>query len=854
MRRGAVGRAIARVLCIVLAIVGIIPFAGAAVVRSPWARAWAVRESSRVLKEQGIVATYSVGVRFWPLSVELTNISVASNDGGAPLVATPRIRVKPRVLPLLSGKLEIDEIEIDAPRIRAVVRDGKLVSFDLPKSQSNAPSEPVTRAPFDVFAITDAEIDLDIDGSRLLAHEVDADVTADPSATHGSLAVEVAARIATATFRRTRKTGDAADPTIVTDDDILCGLDGRVRYEDGAITVHRLVAQGSADLDPTPDSTPSCDLPHADKRRVELSLSHLDVVLPKNPGDLPHVDGQAKVRLPLGLVERAAALPETDGWFEVDVEGRFADDTTIPDLSGHISAHDIRIAQFKFAQSIESDVVVRRNVVTSPKTTVLIGDGTVVLTDTVVEPLSPGAVLKKTRLDATGASFTSLLRDLGIHPHAHVGWAIREVHVPIITGTFAPLHLDGDFTARTGDFGVYDRPATDVARVRLFGFTTADIAAHLAVRPDGVKFQAAHVKVGKDSDITGGFVSLGFHNDIHVEVGDAKVDLSDISPLGPVPISGHAELKAEVGGRFEHPEPSGTIVSMQALKIADVTFGDLSGGKAKVDVEKTVVDISDLKARKGTSDYFVPTAKLDFGRPSGGVAIDAVATTPSFGVDDLLSMFALDKDPRFDGIAAHFSTDAANVHVAMGGPEDKCGGVHLRPNEAALHRRHALRRVVRARRRRRRPHVGRSRRGDRGGRSRRPLVRPHEGDVGQRQRRQRARIRVDSPRRRAQRTRHRRQPADLARRFTRSVRASDRRAPQRRRAGPREPRRFYAELRVHHQIAGRRDAAPRTRRPVRRLAAPRDDDADPAAVGADGAGHRLRPPGRRRVRSGEVCA
>jgi translocation and assembly module TamB len=673
-RRGAVGRAIARALCVVFAIVGLLPFAGAAVVRSPWARAWAVRESSRLLQEHGIVAKYSVDVRFWPLSIELTDVSVASNDGGAPLVATPRVRVKPRVLPLLSGKVEIDEITIDAPRIRAVVRDGKLVSFDLPKTDTSTPSPPPTKAPFDVFAITDAEVDLDIDGSRLLAHEVDADVTADPSATRGSLAVEVAARIATATFRRTRTSGDPARPVVATDDDILCGLDGRVRYEDGAITVHRLVAQGAADLDPAPGSTPSCDLPKSDKRRVELSLSHLDVVLPKNPGDLPHVDGQAKVRLPLGVIERAASLPETDGWFEVDVEGRFADDTAIPDLSGHLSAHDIRIAQFNFAKSIESDVVVRRNVVTSPKTTILVGDGTVVLTDTVVEPLSPGAVLKKTRLDATGASFASLLRDLGIHPHAHVGWAIREIHVPIITGTFAPLHLDGDFTARTSDFGVYDRPSIDPSRVRLFGFTTADIAAHLAVRPDGVKFQAAHVKVGKDSDITGGFVSLGFRNDIHVDVGDAKVDLEDISPLGPVPISGHAEMKAVVAGRFEHPEPSGTVISMQALKIADVSFGDLSGGKVKVDVDTTVVDIAELKAKKGTSDYFVPTAKLDFGRPSGGVAIDAVATTPSFGVDDLLSMFALDKDPRFEGISARFSTDGANVHVAMGGPEDKCGG------------------------------------------------------------------------------------------------------------------------------------------------------------------------------------
>ena len=158
-----------------------------------------------------------------------------------------------------------------------------------------------------------------------------------------------------------------ADGSTASDDDALCSVDGRVRVEPGAILVRRLEGVGSADLDAAPGTTPRCDLPADDKRRVELSLGHLHVLLPTGATKLPYFDGHVRARAPVALAERAASLPETDGWVGVDVDVRYGDDTILPDLGGTLEAHDIRLAQYSFAQELHSQLTVRRNVVVEPR-------------------------------------------------------------------------------------------------------------------------------------------------------------------------------------------------------------------------------------------------------------------------------------------------------------------------------------------------------------------------------------------------------------------------------------------------------------------------------------------------------
>ena len=60
-RRRDWGRVLARVFCVIFAIVGLVPVGLTFVTRSAWAQKWAARETERILREQGIAVEPSFG-------------------------------------------------------------------------------------------------------------------------------------------------------------------------------------------------------------------------------------------------------------------------------------------------------------------------------------------------------------------------------------------------------------------------------------------------------------------------------------------------------------------------------------------------------------------------------------------------------------------------------------------------------------------------------------------------------------------------------------------------------------------------------------------------------------------------
>ena len=681
----------ARMVCVLFASIGILPLAATALARSPLLNAWAARESSKVLSAQGLHASYAIEVHLWPLELELSNVRIDSSDGGKPALTSDRLSARPRLFPLLAGKLAIDQIDIDQPSIRIVLKDGELqnLPIKLPKSDPSAPSKPF-HSPVSVFAVTGAAVDVTVDDMHLVASEVDVDVTTEEDSDLGS-SFEIATRIGRASFHRSRIEDRSGTPLLAVDDDTLCSLEARVRYEPTMLLVRRFNAQGSADLEPAGDSAPRCNLPADDKRRVEVSLSHLRVLFPEktaaesaaasasasasgsasgSAGEtkmaLPRVDGHVRLRAPVGLAERAANLPETDGWVGFEGDLRYAEDTTLPDVNAHIEAHDLRLDKYRFAKEIQSDIVVQKNVITSPKTIVHIADGVATLTDIEVEPLAKGIPIR-TRLDASGVSFFALMRDLGISQHPHVAWDIRELHVPSFKGTILPLHLDGDLTGKTANFSVADIAQDDPRHARIIGFREATLATHVAVRPAALEFQQVRSQLDRSS-IEGGYVSIGFHNDLKVDVALAKVDLADITPLGAIPLAGQAVVEAHVSGLFSNPHLEADA-SIQSFVLGGTPFGNVNAGH--VTFEGETVDLRNVKAQKGKSAYELPTARLDFGGKAN-MQMDAIATSSALGLRDFFAIFAMDDDPRFEQLDASIATHA-NLHVALGGPEDVCG-------------------------------------------------------------------------------------------------------------------------------------------------------------------------------------
>ncbi len=670
-KRGDWVRVFARVLCVLLAIAGLVPVGIGLVVRTGWVRRIAVGETRKVVKQSGVDANYDIELHVWPVSVTLRNIRVEASDGGTPFLTVRRATLRPKLFGLLAGKVVIDQIELDQPNARIVFAAGKLQNLALSLPET-APSPEPFKAPFSVVSASEAEVDVDIDGVHVMGHEIDADVTSD-DAFKGGAAFEVALRVARATARRVRTLAPIPGAThgeAAVDEDVLCRIDARARIEPKRVFLRRLETFGAADLDPAEESALGCEVAKNDKRYVEVALGHFAIGLPQHEGELPSLDGHVRFRAPLGLVNRLPGAPDVDGWVSLDAELRYTSETPIPDVSGRLEAGGVRVTRYSFARSLQSDFAVRRSVFTSPFTTVEIADGTAEIRDLEVQPLVKGIPIKVARLDATKVNFASLMQDLMVSKKPHVAWDLDEVHVGNFRGTIAPLWFDADLTAHTSNFAIYDAAVDSPSKARATGLREGHLVGKVAVRPHALEFHQLQVRT-THSTLENALVSIGFEEVIRVDVERGKVDIADFSPLGKVAMSGVADIgKVNLAGAFRDPHLEGEIHSIEGFVIGDLPFGNVTGGH--VALHQLTLDLRDVRTQKGKSNVELTTGQLDFGG-AAGMRMDAQVASKNLDLRDFFNVFKLDEDPRFVELEATIETNA-RMHLVLGGPEDVCGG------------------------------------------------------------------------------------------------------------------------------------------------------------------------------------
>lgn len=659
-------RGLARVLCGILAIAGFLPIGLGVFVRTQWAKDLATSKTREIVATLGIDARYELDLRLWPLSVTVSNVRVEATDGGTPFLTAKKATARPRIFGLMAGKVMIDQIEVDQPQARVVLKDKKLANLKLELPAEEKKAAKPSRAPFSVVSTSEATVDVTVDDKHVVAREIDADVTVDEDAEGGD-AFEIALRLAEAKTRIPR--GDAVD------DDTLCKIDGRARIENKKILVRRFEAHGSADMDPLPDTGLGCDLPKTDYRRVELELGHFAVTLPEKEGGYPNLEGHVRARAPVPLVGRSGPdAPLTEGWAGVDVEMRYTPETVIPDLTGKVELHDIRVKRFNFAKNVNVDLAIRRGVVAVPFLALDIAESQTEIHDVEVRPLESDIPIKVGRVDVKNANFTSLLRDFHIHPRPFVGWDIHEVHVTDFKGTANPLKLDGELVGRTSNFAVYDRPAKEVAtRERIIGVPDAALGGKLEVRPKGFSFANMTVTTPK-SVAHGATVMIGYHEELLIDVPTAKIDLAEMSPLGNVVMSGIAEPKVHITGTAGDPMLEGET-TIKDFVMGNIPFGDVLQAKISSDIGNVKVDLADVKAKKGRSIYEMSTGRLDFKKPAKMV-LEAQVSSKALNIRDFFSLFHLEDDPRLEQLDGWLDTNA-RMRLVLGGPEDKCDGGFL---------------------------------------------------------------------------------------------------------------------------------------------------------------------------------
>jgi translocation and assembly module TamB len=678
-RRRDLGRALALVLSVLFAVIGAVPLAFGALARTERVRVWAAAETARLLRDElGVTASYRLRVEPWPLRLALEDVEVPSNDGGGPFLAAERVDVRPRIFSLLGGRLDAGEIEIVAPRVRAVVRAGVLVNVDyrLPKTEKKTTK---TEPPALALGLTDGHVDLTIDDLRLITREVDLDLGVEPRAGGGPLgaAIDVALRVGSGSLARVRAVpGRPFEQAI--DEDRLCRLDLRARVVDDEIVVRRFSLEAAVDLDPALGTAPACVLPRDDWRRLEVELGGVRVqgALALATGTstrLPSARGRVHLALPLPVVHRFLSLPHVTGQLRFD--GTVAHDgrALLPEVEGALRLVEPGIDGKLFSSTIDGQLRVDAESVTLADALARWANGEVRIPHAEVRPLEPGVPIETGPIDVKGVDLPGLLRDLGVHPRTHVSWTLSEAHFEGFSGTLSPLSLESPLDVATRDFAIYTRPTYHPQKKRMMGVREGTVKGTFKVTPEAVLLSQMQVDTGRSK--LRASVSLGFKNLLGVDVYDgATLDLADITPLVDIPLAGKARLRVNVAGPFDHPVLRGE------LSVTDFMFGGFPIGDvetAKVFFEPLDVVLTDARVKRGESVVRVPELKLDF---DAGAAVLADAKVETVGasleVSDLFHMLRFDEDPRWEGIAGRVA-GTARIHYALDGREDRCGGGYL---------------------------------------------------------------------------------------------------------------------------------------------------------------------------------
>ncbi|MFZ5890811.1 MAG: translocation/assembly module TamB domain-containing protein [Myxococcota bacterium] len=663
-------RLLARILCAVFGVIGVLPLGAGLFLELGPVQRWAATETARVLKEQlGLEASYDVRVHLIPLRLRVENLVVPASDGGSPALVVERVSVSPRLFSLLAGRLDVGEVEIESPRARLVIEQGEIknVRYRLPKPQ--AKQAKATSSPFGAFSVNDGRFVIDVDGTHIDTGAVDVDVFAEAGP-----AFELMLSGSGATVARARKpmgSGVPEDAPLAHDADSLCRLELRARIENGELLIRRLSVLGVADLDPAEGAAPSCEIGSNAVGRVALRLSQLRASL-GSEGKKPYLAGHVVVRTPLAILNRFVKTLPLAGWAGFSGDIRYDATSRLPEVQGRVSGGGIALERYRLASELGVDLQITRDVVRIPRYEMVFADGHVLAQNGRIEPFAPGTPLTVERVDGKGMTFEGLMRDLGVTPNTIIRWHLVGTHVANIKATLSPLKIDADLSAETRDFEVFDRAFHDPLRRHVIGVKSSILRGKIGVRPEALLFTDTRADFGHSSMFVK-LVSVGFEGENSLEVLPSKLHLADITPLLDIPMAGEAEIDCKMSGPGADPTLVGNL-SIKNFDFGKFPLGDIKSSKFKF--RPLWVEISDAVARKGGSDFQVPHARLDFGTRAS-LLVEARAKSDSFDLRDFFAMWHFDEDPRFDPIRGRTALDTSLRYI-LGGPEDRCGGGALR--------------------------------------------------------------------------------------------------------------------------------------------------------------------------------
>ncbi len=664
-RRGAGDRVVLGV-AVFFALVAFVLVGAVAALRTPKVDAWLMARVQRELAAIGVPVTMQMHLEFVPPRIVLTDVVVPSLDGSDAALSVPRIEIRPRLAPLIVGRFLIDELRVDRPHVRVVVHRGAVKNVALPAGGASARTGPV-RVPVRTLSVSDASLDLDIDGNLFVVGGLDADARLTDDAVEGVLGHVAIDADESLVIRQREVPATPGNPAyLAQDDDVLCHLSARLSLDAQEVTLRRFLLDGIVDRDRHAASESLCDLPAEDPRWLRVSLTDAAISRKSLEGGPLVYRGEGEVRVPVALADRFGSLA-ADGILETSFTVHANGTQKLPELDAHLSGSGIAIGALEFVDRLDGDLRIHDDVILSSSLSISVGQGIALVRDVSISPFEPGIPMRA-RLNGDGIDFLALMQTLGVSPHPHVAWQVQSLIVTDCVGTLSPLRLDGGIEIGADSLGVYDRAVDDPAAKPIVALGATRIAGHLHIDAESLVFERLTATFGHSS-IRGAQVRIGFASSLVVDAESVDLDLADVGTVAGLPVQGKIQASVHVHGANGDPLIE-VAAKAQGLEFAGLALGDLQGIRATARGLK--VDLGSFGVKRGASSYRVANLLLDFSTGAPLVVSGSLAGE-SVGLRDALSTFHLDDDPRFDGFDATLAL-VADLRVDIGGPVDRCGG------------------------------------------------------------------------------------------------------------------------------------------------------------------------------------
>lgn len=678
------GKWLARIGCVLLALVGLVPALLALLVRLPWAREQSAELVQRELRAQlGLTARFDLRLELLPPAVVLRGLRIDAADG-APAIAVEKVRVAPRFFSLLGGKLNVGDVELLRPVVKLVIAGGRPINLALrlpPSEPAPADAEgfDLKKLPLRSLTVEEARIDLSLEdqGLKLALDELDLDVTA------AGGAVDVSLQLANGVVRLRR----LVDGKVVFDDDAVCGLLLRAHVDEGGLLVRRLELDARADEDPVAGASPSCKGEATPESAVTLRLSRLRVrETPATP--LPTAAGHLQVEGPLRLVKRyIPSAPSFTGAVGLLADVNFPGRPELPELRGRLLARDVQVDRLRtVVRTLDAKLETGGGEVRIPEGKAGYADGEVTLKNVRAQVFERGIPVVAEEVGLHNLQFPGLMRDVGITRHTVVKWVLERGAFTDVKGfAFDPdkggPSLMSDVWVNTEDFELGDRGWDDPLRRRMVSTRKARVKGRFGVEPYGLVFRQMSADFGR-SHLEIPVITVGFDDRVEVRVAEGtRFELSELSPLNSLPVGGRLEITGGVCCFRSNPTVEGELRGV-GLQMAGLPLADVATAHAVF--KPLVLELSRVNARKSHdvplpqggfgrspgSDYTSERIRVDFGRPRG-LLVEGNVATKAMDLRDLLDIFLFEKDPRFAEI---FGSGAAQAHLRFeaGGANDPC--------------------------------------------------------------------------------------------------------------------------------------------------------------------------------------